>query len=57
MAVRVCDYFKSTGVRLYSNNDYSMSPETKRHIPPTSDTIQTKPFPIRGKLNNIPTGG
>lgn len=49
MAVRVCDYYKSAG-RLYtSNNDFSMSPETKRHIPPTSDTIQTKPFPIRGK--------
>lgn len=26
-----------------------MSPETKRCVPPTTDTIQTKPFPIRGK--------
>lgn len=47
-SVRVCDYYKVPGGRL-CNSDYSMSPEAKRHIPPTSDTIQTKPFPIRGK--------
>lgn len=26
-----------------------MSPETKRLLPPTTETVQTKPFPIRGK--------
>ncbi|XP_075236971.1 6-phosphofructo-2-kinase/fructose-2,6-biphosphatase isoform X4 [Lycorma delicatula] len=53
MAVRVCDYYKASGVRFFtSNNDFSMSPETKRHVPPTSDTIQTKPFPIRGERAN-----
>lgn len=30
-----------------------MSPETKRLLPPTTETIQTKPFPIRGKLYYI----
>ncbi|KPI95754.1 hypothetical protein RR46_11467 [Papilio xuthus] len=28
-----------------------MSAETKRLLPPTTETIMTKPFPIRGKLN------
>lgn len=27
-----------------------MSPETKRLLPPNTETVQTKPFPIRGKL-------
>lgn len=37
-----------------------MSPETKRLLPPTSETIMTKPFPIRGNsvvilfLNSAP---
>lgn len=26
-----------------------MSPETKRLLPPNTETVQTKPFPIRGK--------
>lgn len=26
-----------------------MCPEVNRHAPPSSDTVQTKPFPIRGK--------
>lgn len=26
-----------------------MSPETKRLLPPTTDTVPTKPFPIRGE--------
>lgn len=26
----------------------AMSPETQRLLPPTSETIMTKPFPIRG---------
>lgn len=26
-----------------------MSPTTKRLLPPNTDTVQTKPFPIRGK--------
>lgn len=29
-----------------------MSPETKRLLPPTSETIMTKPFPIRGERAN-----
>ncbi|XP_044732690.1 6-phosphofructo-2-kinase/fructose-2,6-bisphosphatase-like isoform X2 [Chrysoperla carnea] len=29
-----------------------MSPETKRLLPPTTETIQTKPFPIRGERAN-----
>uniref|UniRef100_A0A0V0G8D4 Putative fructose-6-phosphate n=1 Tax=Triatoma dimidiata TaxID=72491 RepID=A0A0V0G8D4_TRIDM len=29
-----------------------MSPTAIRHIPPTSETIQTKPFPIRGERAN-----
>lgn len=28
--------------------EIGMSDATYRHIPPTSETIQTKPFPIRG---------
>lgn len=27
-----------------------MSAETKRLLPPNTETVQTKPFPIRGKL-------
>lgn len=27
-----------------------MSPETKRLLPPTTETVPTKPFPIRGEL-------
>lgn len=27
-----------------------MSPETKRLLPPNTETVQTKPFPIRGKF-------
>lgn len=27
----------------------AMSPETQRLLPPTTETIMTKPFPIRGK--------
>lgn len=27
-----------------------MSPETKRLLPPNTETVQTKPFPIRGKV-------
>lgn len=26
-----------------------MSPETQRLLPPTTETIMTKPFPIRGE--------
>uniref|UniRef100_A0A2H1VK19 SFRICE_019871 n=1 Tax=Spodoptera frugiperda TaxID=7108 RepID=A0A2H1VK19_SPOFR len=28
-----------------------MSPETQRLLPPTTETIMTKPFPIRGNYN------
>lgn len=48
-SVRVSDYTRIRGGKL-CKSDSSMSPESKRHVPPTSDTIQTKPFPIRGKL-------
>lgn len=29
-----------------------MSPETKRLLPPNTETVQTKPFPIRGERSN-----
>nr|CAD7455236.1 unnamed protein product [Timema tahoe] len=45
-SVRVCDYYKVPVVKLCADNS-SMSPETKRSIPPPTETIQTKPFPIR----------
>uniref|UniRef100_A0A8D8WLR0 6-phosphofructo-2-kinase/fructose-2,6-bisphosphat ase n=1 Tax=Cacopsylla melanoneura TaxID=428564 RepID=A0A8D8WLR0_9HEMI len=34
------------------SNLFELSPESQRHIPPTSDTVQTKPFPIRGERTN-----
>lgn len=40
--------YRVSGVRLFANNT-SMSPETKRSIPPPTETIQTKPFPVRGE--------
>ncbi|KDR09556.1 hypothetical protein L798_00515 [Zootermopsis nevadensis] len=45
-SVRVCDFYRLSGVKLFANNS-SMSPETKRSIPPPTETIQTKPFPVR----------
>ncbi|KAL1137606.1 hypothetical protein AAG570_009302 [Ranatra chinensis] len=51
-SVNVCDYYNRVpGMKLW-NIDSDISPETKRHIPPTSETIQTKPFPIRGERAN-----
>ncbi|XP_049810766.1 6-phosphofructo-2-kinase/fructose-2,6-bisphosphatase isoform X3 [Schistocerca nitens] len=50
-SVCVCDYFKEKGVRLYPES-YSMSPETRKSIPPPTETIQTKPFPVRGERAN-----
>uniref|UniRef100_A0A1B6DGN2 6-phosphofructo-2-kinase domain-containing protein n=1 Tax=Clastoptera arizonana TaxID=38151 RepID=A0A1B6DGN2_9HEMI len=50
-SVRVSDYCRIRGGKL-CKSDSSMSPESKRHFPPTSDTIQTKPFPIRGERAN-----
>jgi hypothetical protein len=47
-SVRVCDFYRVSGVKLFANNS-SMSPETKRSIPPPTETIQTKPFPVRGE--------
>ncbi|PSN37763.1 hypothetical protein C0J52_13185 [Blattella germanica] len=44
-SVRVCDLYRVPSVE---NNNSSMSPETKRSAPPpSSETIQTKPFPVR----------
>jgi hypothetical protein len=40
--------YRVSGVELFANNT-SMSPETKRSIPPPTETIQTKPFPVRGE--------
>ncbi|XP_060803208.1 6-phosphofructo-2-kinase/fructose-2,6-bisphosphatase isoform X2 [Amyelois transitella] len=48
------------GVNVYSENNKRelilcpsvMSPETKRLLPPTTETIMTKPFPIRGERAN-----
>lgn len=42
---RVCD-----SNRKSPNSRIKMCPEVNRHIPPPSDVIQTKPFPVRGKL-------
>jgi hypothetical protein len=47
-SVRVCDLYRVSGVKLFANKS-SMSPETKRSIPPPTETIQTKPFPVRGE--------
>nr|CAD7194935.1 unnamed protein product [Timema douglasi] len=40
------------GVKLCADNS-SMSPETKRSIPPPTETIQTKPFPIRATFRPL----
>ncbi|KAI5744443.1 hypothetical protein M8J76_002304 [Diaphorina citri] len=42
----------NTAKNSVSNNLFEMSPESQRHIPPSSDTVQTKPFPIRGERAN-----
>lgn len=42
-----------TPVSTNASNLFEMSPESQRHIPPTSDTVQTKPFPIRGKFCSV----
>ncbi|XP_063233220.1 6-phosphofructo-2-kinase/fructose-2,6-bisphosphatase 1 isoform X8 [Bacillus rossius redtenbacheri] len=50
-SVRVCDYFGVSRSKRCADT-CSMSPETKRSIPPPTETIQTKPFPIRGERAN-----
>lgn len=40
------EYCRTNEVRVCPS---VMSPETKRLLPPTTETVQTKPFPIRGK--------
>lgn len=47
-SVRVYDFYRNPGVKLFANNS-SMSPETRRSVPPPTETIQTKPFPVRGE--------
>lgn len=47
--VSVCDYSELCTVKCSSDSTQPMSPEKKTYIPPSSETIQTKPFPIRGK--------
>lgn len=44
-----CESFKVPNGKFCRGNNV-MSPESKRHVPPNTDTIQTKPFPIRGEL-------
>lgn len=41
------DCCKASEVRMCPS---AMSPETKRLLPPNTETVQTKPFPIRGKI-------
>ncbi|XP_065155937.1 6-phosphofructo-2-kinase/fructose-2,6-bisphosphatase isoform X2 [Atheta coriaria] len=43
------DYCKATEVRSCPS---VMSPTTKRLLPPNTETVQTKPFPIRGERAN-----
>ncbi|XP_069683405.1 6-phosphofructo-2-kinase/fructose-2,6-bisphosphatase 1 isoform X2 [Periplaneta americana] len=50
-SVRVYDFYRNPGVKLFANNS-SMSPETRRSVPPPTETIQTKPFPVRGERAN-----
>lgn len=47
-SVCVCEHFKAPSAKIW-RSDLLMSPESKRHVPPNTDTIQTKPFPVRGK--------
>lgn len=42
-------YQSDTKTRELNLCPSAMSPETKRLLPPTSETIMTKPFPVRGK--------
>ena len=48
---RACEYSSKNSSNLRVNSGSIMCPEVNRHAPPSSDTIQTKPFPIRGNLN------
>lgn len=41
------NYYDQTVKRLYFDFDYMLPVDHRRHIPPNSETIQTKPFPIR----------
>ncbi|RZF47043.1 hypothetical protein LSTR_LSTR012301 [Laodelphax striatellus] len=50
--LRATDYTRFNGVNLENNCEYFMSAEEQRHAPPNTDTIQTKPFPIRGERAN-----
>lgn len=47
---RACDYSSRSSSNLRVKSASKMCPEVNRHAPPSSDTIQTKPFPIRGML-------
>lgn len=44
------DYCKAKEVRACPS---VMSPETKRLLPPNTETVQTKPFPIRGRWTSL----
>ena len=49
----VPDYSNGDCVKLCSEHYWPPKDENNqvyRHLPPTTDTVQTKPFPIRGKL-------
>ncbi|XP_034241856.1 6-phosphofructo-2-kinase/fructose-2,6-bisphosphatase isoform X3 [Thrips palmi] len=47
--VSVCDYSELRAVKCSSDSTPPMSPEKKTYVPPSSETIQTKPFPVRGE--------
>ncbi|XP_065206589.1 6-phosphofructo-2-kinase/fructose-2,6-bisphosphatase isoform X2 [Planococcus citri] len=49
---RACDYPNKNSSNLRVKSGSIMCPEVNRHAPPSSDTIQTKPFPIRGERAN-----
>jgi len=49
----VPDYSNGDCVKLCSEHYWPPKDENNqvyRHLPPTTDTVLTKPFPIRGKL-------
>ncbi|XP_039297021.1 6-phosphofructo-2-kinase/fructose-2,6-bisphosphatase-like isoform X2 [Nilaparvata lugens] len=50
--LRATDYTRFNSVKLENCYNNVMTPEEQRHAPPNTDTIQTKPFPIRGERAN-----
>ena len=50
--VRLFDHFNESKFNKCCENNNSMYPEAKVTQPAIIETIQTKPFPIRGKFNS-----